>query len=199
MERMSEAYAAGEMTEEDYADAVDVVMEEESTAGKSMLEGDPLSRQTNGGGAQYSISERMTEDQRYNELKNRTIAVQNNAGYKGFENEIRSLEQLENKAKSKAEAVIYPLAQKLGILNRPMSTPELDIEFTYSKGNGLKESISQQLKYGGSYADFAKALLSLDAILENAVLIEQHPDKYKGTVRESRQLKKNHYSDGHRF
>ena len=53
---MSEAYAAGEMTEEDYADAVDVVMEEESTAGKSMVEGDPLSRQTSGDGVQYSIA-----------------------------------------------------------------------------------------------------------------------------------------------
>ena len=163
-------------------------MSDAYTADKSMLEGDPLDRRTSGDGVQYSISEGMTDYQRYNELKDRTISVQTDPGHKGFENEIRSLEQLENKAKSKAEAVIYPLAQKLGILNRPLTTPELDIEFTYSKGNGLKESISQQLKYGGSYADFAKALLNLDTILKNAVLIEQHPDKYKGTVRENDNL-----------
>lgn len=34
--------------------------------------------------------------------------------------------------------------------------------------------MSKQLRYGGTYADFAKALVNLDGILENAVLIEQH-------------------------
>lgn len=53
---MSEAYTAGELSEEDYTDAVDVVMEEESTAGKSMLEGDPLSRRQGESGVQYSIA-----------------------------------------------------------------------------------------------------------------------------------------------
>ena len=45
--------------------------------------------------------------------------------------------------------------------------------------------MSKQLRYGGTYADFAKALVNLDGILENAVLIEQHKDKYAGTVREN--------------
>ena len=55
MQHMSDAYTAGELSEADYDDAVDVVMEEESTAGKSMLEGDPLSRQTSGDGVQYFL------------------------------------------------------------------------------------------------------------------------------------------------
>lgn len=64
MQRMSAAYAAEELTEEDFDDAVDVVMEEESAAGKSMLEGNPLSRQMSGEGVQYSI-EQLPDGKKY--------------------------------------------------------------------------------------------------------------------------------------
>ena len=81
------------------------------------------------------------------------------------------------------------LAEKLGILNRDMRTPEVDIEFQFSKNKGLKESTNKQLRYGGDYVDFAKALLNIDEILENAVLIEKHGDKYRDTARENSFLK----------
>jgi hypothetical protein len=45
------------------------------------------------------------------------------------------------------------------------------------------------MNYGGNYADFARALLNIDQILETAILIEQHSEKYKGTKRENRNLK----------
>lgn len=57
-----------------------------------------------------------------------------------------------------------------------------------AKINGLKESLSKQLRYGGNYTDFAKALVNLEKILDNAVLIEVHGDKYKGTSRENENL-----------
>lgn len=134
----------------------------------------------------YSIDSDMTEDERYQELRGKTVAVTPEAKYTDEQlASIHTLEQLNAKAKSKAEKVIRPLAESLGILNRSMKTPDVEIEFTFSKNKGLRESMSKQLRYGGTYADFAKALVNLDGILENAVLIEQHKDKYAGTVREN--------------
>ena len=148
----------------------------------------PLSERFNNqkGDIRYSIDSDMTEDERYQELRGKTVAVTPEAKYTDEQlASIHTLEQLNAKAKSKAEKVIRPLAESLGILNRSMKTPDVEIEFTFSKNNGLKESIKKQLLYGGTYADFAKALVNLDGILENAVLIEQHKDKYAGTVREN--------------
>ena len=138
------------------------------------------------------IQEDMSDEDRYEALKDKRIFVpseqkQTNPDYK---EPIRGLESLKKTAKSKAEKVIYPLAEKLGILNKPYKTPDLDIKFTFSKNGGLSESIYRQMNYGGDYADFAKALINLDDVIKNAVLIEQHNDKYKGTVRENRNLQK---------
>ena len=45
--------------------------------------------------------------------------------------------------------------------------------------------MSQQLKYGGNFHDFSKALINLRDILNKAVLVEVHEeDRYKDTVRE---------------
>lgn len=152
----------------------------------------PLSERFNNqkGDIRYSIDSDMTEDERYRELRGKTVAVTPEAKYTDEQlASIHTLEQLNAKAKSKAEKVIRPLAESLGILNRSMKTPDVEIDFTFSKNNGLKESIKKQLLYGGTYADFAKALVNLDGILENAVLIEQHKDKYAGTTRANNQLK----------
>ena len=138
----------------------------------------------------YSIDSDMTEDERYRELRGKTVAVTPEAKYTDEQlASIHTLEQLNAKAKSKAEKVIRPLAESLGILNWSMKTPDVEIDFTFSKNKGLRESMSKQLRYGGTYADFAKALVNLDGILENAVLIEQHKDKYAGTTRANNQLK----------
>lgn len=142
------------------------------------------------GDIRYSIDSDMTEDERYRELRGKTVAVTPEAKYTDEQlASIHTLEQLNAKAKSKAEKVIRPLAESLGILNRSMKTPDVEIDFTFSKNKGLRESMSKQLRYGGTYADFAKALVNLDGILENAVLIEQHKDKYAGTTRANNQLK----------
>lgn len=152
----------------------------------------PLSERFNAskGDIRYSIDSDMTEDERYRELRGKTVAVTPEAKYTDEQlASIHTLEQLNAKAKSKAEKVIRPLAESLGILNRSMKTPDVEIEFTFSKNKGLRESMSKQLRYGGTYADFAKALVNLDGILENAVLIEQHKDRYAGTTRANNQLK----------
>ena len=68
-------------------------------------------------------------------------------------------------------------------MNKPLSTPEIDFDFTISKNNGLKKSLSQQLKYGGDYSSLAKALINIDSLLANAILVEKHSDIYRDTVR----------------
>lgn len=136
---------------------------------------------------QYSISAGMTEDERYEELKDRTITAVVDTKSQDYAEELSELEA-ESIAKSRAEKVIYPLAEKLGILNRALSSPEVEIEFLFSKNGGLRESLHKQLRTGGTYLDFAKALINIDDLLNSAVLIEAHTDKYAGTKRESRNL-----------
>ena len=135
-----------------------------------------------------NITENMAEDERYEILKNATILVESDNLSEAYADKINSLAELGEKAKSKAEKIIIPLARDLGILNRPMTAKDIDIEFIFSKGNGLDESLSKQLRYGGNYVDFAKTIINLDKVINSAVLIEKHGDKYKGTVRENRNL-----------
>jgi len=132
----------------------------------------------------------MSEEERYEELKDREIVIyeDENENLAKYADTIAEIENLPARAKSKVEKYVKTLAEDLEILNRNMKTPEVEIEFIFSKNKGLGESISKQLRYGGSYADFAKALVNMDRILENAILVEKHGDKYKGTARENRNL-----------
>lgn len=148
----------------------------------------PLESEQLDGVDRQGIKKDMDEESRYRILAKKNIHVIEDTGSPSHGEDIRNIEALPAKAKSKVEKIIRPLAEKLGILNRNLQSPEISIDFQLSKGKGLKESLSKQLRYGGSYSDFAKALTNLDPILQNAVLIEQHGDKYKGTVREDSRL-----------
>ena len=97
----------------------------------------------------------------------------------------KEIEKIPKLAKSKVENKIKHLADELKILNIPLSTSSLNIKFELSKNNGLRESLSHQLKYGGNYHDLSIALINLHNILKNAILIEIHSkDRYKDTPRE---------------
>ncbi len=130
----------------------------------------------------------MDEQSRYEVLREKKIPIVEDTRSGDYTQEIGDIESLPAKAKSKVEKIIKPLAEKFGILNRNLKTPDIDVEFQFSKNKGLKESLSKQLNYGGSYGDFAKALVNLEQILDNAVLIEKHGDKYAGTVRADENL-----------
>ena len=136
----------------------------------------------------YSITAEMTEAERYADLKDKSIAVITETATAEYADEVSSLEELERKAKGKAEEIIYPLANKLGITTKKLSHEDIDVEFIFSKNGGLKESLGKQFRYGGDYADFAKALINFDRVLDSAVLIEVHGDKYQGTARENENL-----------
>ncbi|MBP3381794.1 MAG: hypothetical protein J6L00_04015, partial [Clostridia bacterium] len=133
-----------------------------------------------------TIQPGMSDAERYTVLSNTTIVPVKDASSQYVS---LDLVTLENRIKSHAEKLLYPFAKEIGILDRNLSTPKLDIEFKFSKNGGLKESLSKQLSYGGNYADFTRALINIDALLKNAVVIEQHGDKYAGTSREDTGLK----------
>ena len=138
--------------------------------------------------SKYSIREGMTEEKRYEELKDKKITVRSDNRTARYADEIGSIEALKTKAKGKAEKIIKPLAKKLGIINTPLSTTDVETEFLFTTSGGLAESLHKQLRYGGSYVDFAKTLINLDHVLETAVLIEAHGDKYAGTSRANEHL-----------
>ena len=140
-------------------------------------------------GPKYSVREGMTDAERYEELKEERVVVHSDEKSLVYSEEIESLGALSDRAKSKAEKIIIPLAKKLGILGRTMTVKDVDVDFIFSKNNGLAESISKQLRYGGNYVDFAKTLMNLDEVINSAVLIEVHGDKYAGTVRENENLR----------
>ncbi len=131
-----------------------------------------------------TVKANMTESERYSVLKDAKIIAINDS--KSATQPIYAeIEKVPEKAKGQVEALIKDLANDLEILNVPLSTTALNIEFKLSKNNGLRESLSQQLKYGGNFHDFSRALINLRDILKRAILIEAHTeDRYKGTVRE---------------
>ena len=134
------------------------------------------------------ISLDMPEAQRYERLTTKTITVTKkdastiNAELQG------NIESIKTSAAKAARNTIVEIARKIGLLNKPLTTPTIDFEFDFSKRNGLRESLTKQMRYGGNYASMAGAVANLETILKNAVLIEQHTDKYKGTIRENPHL-----------
>lgn len=132
-----------------------------------------------------AIKPGMTDSERYEILKKTkiTVVTDNKSDKQPL---MKSIESIPERAKGQVEKYIRDLADELKILNTPLSTTDLDIEFQISKNNGLRESLSQQLKYGGNYRDFSRALINLKSILENAVLVHSsNVDRYAGTVRET--------------
>ena len=136
-----------------------------------------------------SITLGMTDEQRHIVLTGKAITPVVDANSVNYAEEMSTIKSLPAKAKSKVEKTIRALATKLGILNKNLKTPDVEIDFQFSS-KGLRKSLHQQLKYGGSYTDFAGAISNLEKILQNAVLIEQHTDKYVGTSRADQNLER---------
>lgn len=87
--------------------------------------------------------------------------------------------RIERRNKSQARQYIRPLAEKLGVFKN-YQNDNVDLEFSYTKG-GFDESIHKQSLRGGRYDDFAKMFSVFDELVQNAVPIEFHGDKYAGT------------------
>lgn len=133
-------------------------------------------------GVRYSIKTGMTDQQRYEELKDATIQA---ARYDADASKLTRAEvtQLEQATRRDARRYVKELYEKFGIQNRRYENQKINLEFGYG-GKGLKKSISEQTIRNADYASFGKMLACFDEVVENAIPLEIHIDKYAGTRRE---------------
>ena len=127
----------------------------------------------------------MSDSDRAAILKNSNIDICNvsNTSVVGID-----FDYLESNIKSVVEKDLLKKLNELGFLKKYRSSA-IDVQFELT-GKGIRKSLnSQENSYGGSKADFAKAILNIEKLLDNALLIETHTDKGKGTQRENRRLK----------
>lgn len=134
----------------------------------------------------YSVREGMSEEERYEALKDATIRVPAYDSENGVLTQ-KSVANLERMINRDARYYVSELFDKLG-LSKTYENKAAQITFEFSS-RGKKKSVHEQSARGNSYADFAKMLTCFDQIVEGAVPIEIHADKYKGTRREVAQLK----------
>ena len=94
---------------------------------------------------------------------------------------------LEKNQWGKIRAPLIKRMRELGFL-KTYSTDSISVTFDFS-GEGLRKSMNSQVnEYGGNLSDLAKVVMNLQPLLDNAVLIEVHPDKAKETPKENAQL-----------
>ena len=133
----------------------------------------------------FLVSKEMTDTERANELINMQLKVStyNHSTLKKYNN----IDELESAIKSKAEKIIKPVAEQLGVF-KAYKNKDIQIEFNFSKSS-YRESTSAQANKRASFADFEKMLASLDELTDEAKVIEVHDDRYIGTLREDQTLK----------
>ncbi len=127
-----------------------------------------------------SIRTDMTDDERYEALKNEKIKIEpyNSEKLRG-----ENVEQLNTTTSKEVRKYIKTLAEKFEVFKKYISE-NARIEFRFSRNN-LAESASKQ---GKIKAEYAEMLSATDAIVQNAVLVEAHKDKYAGTTREDKTI-----------
>ena len=127
-----------------------------------------------------SIRTDMTDDERYEALKNEKIKIEpyNSEKLKG-----KNIEELSSKPFKEARKYIKTLAEKFEVFKK-YASEKAKIEFKFSKNN----LIESEIKQGKLKPEYAEMLSATDAIIQNAVLIEAHKDRYAGTEREDKTL-----------
>lgn len=138
------------------------------------------------GRVKFSLREGMTEAERYKELKDASINVPAYNAENGVltQENVSSLERMINRD---ARYYVSQLYDKLGI-GGTYENKAANIVFDFGS-RGKNKSIYEQGARRNGFSDFAKMLTNFDAIVENAVPIEIHSDKYKGTRRENADLR----------
>ncbi len=141
-----------------------------------------------GGGARFSIRDNMTEAERYEELKNAELSV---ATYDADASKLTRAEvaRLENATRRDARQYVKTLYEKFGINDKRYENPsaKIELEFSYK---GFAKSVHEQAARGNEYGSFGEMLACFDKIVENAIPLEIHTDKYTGTKREDTDLRR---------
>lgn len=121
-------------------------------------------------GTKFSITEDMSEQERYEELKDKSMVVSKPDMSKVSDIDIEAYKNLSTK---EAKKPIRRIAEMLGIHNVNYKNSNIKFDFAFSKGS-LDTSLNHQREYGGSYTDYAEMLTCLEKLIENAELIEVH-------------------------
>ena len=186
MAEMAKTDSEFKATTKELAD-LGILEEAEKKWAKALAESVQSDVDVEGGETRFSIKEGMTDQERYDELKDEKIDI---VAYKpeNMPTTKEDLEALKTQMKRDAFPVLKKLATKLGITDfeKAYKTQDLEIEFYYSN-NRLDESAEKQVtvKTDGKYILMSQLLTCFDEVIANARLVEVHSDRYAGTQREN--------------
>ena len=116
----------------------------------------------------------MSQEQRYDRLKDRTIALPHFDQAKVEEIAPSDFAALQKADRSTAFAIMRKVGEQFGVF-RDYANRDMDITFGFSRGN-LRESFYKQR---GEYQNYARMLSVFDQVVENAVGIEAHKNRYQ--------------------
>ena len=102
----------------------------------------------------------------------------------------KNVSVLKSSYNSQAGKILKSLGEKFGVF-KTYNNDNVSLDFEYSRGS-LSESVHKQGNMSTDFYDFAKMLYVFDDVVKNAVPIEVHTDKYKGTIRENTNLKQDY-------
>ena len=127
-----------------------------------------------GDGVRYSLSDRITADmsdeERYELLKNKPLAVP-----KCDDSKVSKVDfnELRTAGRSRAFAILKKIGDQFGVF-KEYHNEDMDIEFEFSRRK-LQESVNKQ---GGEYDNYARMLSVFDEVIEGAIGIETHRNRY---------------------
>ncbi|HCI60246.1 MAG TPA: hypothetical protein DE313_05480 [Ruminococcus sp.] len=133
----------------------------------------------------------MSDSERTEILKNTVLTL---ADYEAAKKKVgktvdtATVISLQDTLRNNAYKILRVLGDKFKVFEKIYKNKNVNLEFDYSKGT-LKESVNKQGNISTDYSDFAKMLCVFDEIVNNAVPIEVHTDRYAGTERHNPDLK----------
>lgn len=127
----------------------------------------------------------MPENERAEILKNAKLKLVE-YGKNGLIDEM-SMKQIEETFGKEKREAIKSIARRYGRTGKKYYNNNVELEFNFSESS-LSKSINVQSK-NKKFETMAKMFSVFDEIVNNAILVERHNDKYIGTIREDKQLK----------
>ncbi len=115
------------------------------------------------------ITSTMSEEERYQEIKDRTVSA---PIYKGQAEELIESE-IESRKHNSAKKAVVAIAEILGVTKSEINFNDIDVKVKLSKGN-----VGESLSKDASPKQIARLLPVIEPAAENAVLVERHENRY---------------------